>query len=43
MKKWKIDSLEVLNLFQKFGFKTLTERIVKVGKEIDGEKQATLF
>lgn len=43
MEKWKIDSLEVINLFQEFGFKTLTERIKKVGKEIDGEKQATLF
>ena len=43
MKKWKIDSSEVLNLFEKFGFKTLSERIKKVGKEIDGQKQATLF
>jgi DNA polymerase-1 len=43
MGKWKIDSPEVINLFQKFGFKTLTERIKKVGKEIDGEKQASLF
>jgi len=43
MGKWKIDSPEVFNLFQKFGFKTLTERIKKVGKEIDGEKQASLF
>jgi DNA polymerase-1 len=43
MRKWKIDSPEVINLFHKFGFKTLTERIKKVGKEIDGEKQATLF
>jgi DNA polymerase-1 len=43
MGKWKIDSPEVINLFQKFGFKTLMERIKKVGKEIDGEKQASLF
>jgi DNA polymerase I len=43
MEKWKIDSPKVLNLFQKFGFKTLTERIKKVGKEIDEEKQTSLF
>lgn len=43
MGKWKIDNIEVLNLFQEFGFKTLTERIKKVGKEIDSQKQATLF
>ena len=43
MEKWKIDSPEVLNLFQEFGFKTLTERIKKVGKEIDSQKQTTLF
>ena len=43
MKKWKIDGPEVLNLFAEFGFKTLTERIKKVGKEIDGLKQTTLF
>ena len=43
MGRWKIDSQEVINLFQEFGFKTLTERIKKVGKEIDGQKQASLF
>jgi DNA polymerase-1 len=43
MGKWKIDSPEVINLFQNFGFKTLTERIKKVGKEIDGKNQASLF
>jgi DNA polymerase-1 len=43
MEKWKIDSPEVINLFQEFGFKTLTERIKKVGKEIDSQKQASLF
>lgn len=43
MEKWDIDSPEVLELFEKFGFKTLTERIKKIGKEIDGEKQMTLL
>ena len=43
MERWKIDSPEVLNLFAEFGFKTLTERIKKVGKEIDSQKQTTLF
>jgi DNA polymerase-1 len=43
MGKWKIDSPDVLNLFQKFGFRTLTERIKKVGKQIDEEKQMSLL
>jgi DNA polymerase-1 len=43
MEKWKIDNPKVLELFEKFGFKTLTERIKKVGKEIDEEKQGALF
>ena len=43
MKKWKVDSPKVLNLFKKFGFKTLTERIKKVGRGIDAEKQGALF
>ena len=43
MERWKIDSPEVLNLFAEFGFKTLTERIKKVGEEINSQKQATLF
>ena len=41
--KWDIDSPKVLDLFSEFGFKTLTERIKKVGKEIDLEKQGALF
>jgi DNA polymerase-1 len=40
---WDVDSLKVLNLFQDFGFKTLTERVKKVGKLLDTEKQASLF
>lgn len=43
MSKWKIDSIKVLDLFSEFGFKTLTERVKKVGKEIDEEKQMTLL
>jgi DNA polymerase-1 len=43
MEKWKIDSPDVLKLFAEFGFKTLTERIKKVGEGIESEKQATLF
>jgi DNA polymerase I len=43
MRKWKLDSPEVLKLFLEFGFKTLTERIKKAGKEVDAQKQASLF
>ena len=43
MGKWRVDSPEVMKLFQEFGFKTLTDRIKKVGKEIDKEKQGALF
>ena len=43
MSTWDLDSQEVLNLFAEFGFKTLTDRIKKVGKEIDQEKQGSLF
>lgn len=41
--KWDIDSQAVLDLFYEFGFKTLTERVKKVGKELDLEKQTSLF
>jgi DNA polymerase-1 len=43
MEKWKVDSPEVLKLFEEFGFKTLTDRIKKVGKELEKEKQGNLF
>jgi len=43
MERWKIDNPKVLNLFGEFGFKTLTDRIKKVGKEMEEEKQASLF
>lgn len=41
--KWDIDSQRVLDLFAEYGFKTLTERVKKVGKELDQEKQMTLL
>ena len=41
--KWDIDSQKVLNLFKQFGFKTLTERVKKVGKELDEAKQISLL
>ncbi len=40
--KWDIDNKKTLELFEKFGFKTLTERVKKVGKKIDEEKQMSL-
>jgi len=43
MNEWKIDSPEVLNLFENFGFRTLAERIKKIGKNMEQEKQTTLF
>lgn len=43
MEDWKVDSQDVLKLFNEFGFNTLTERIKKVGKEINDSKQSSLF
>lgn len=43
MERWKIDSRNVLKLFEDFGFKTLSDRIKKVGEDIDKEKQGALF
>jgi DNA polymerase I len=43
MKKWKIDSNNVLNLFEEYGFKTLTKRVKEVGELITAEKQERLF
>lgn len=43
MSKWQIAGPEVLKLFESYGFKTLTERIKKVGHEIDQQKQTPLF
>lgn len=41
--KWDLDNPKVIALFEEFGFKTLTERVKKVGKEIDEEKQLKLI
>mgnify|MGYP001590951255 CR=1 FL=1 len=43
MDDWDVDGKKVLDLFGEFGFKTLTERVKKIGKEIDEEKQMTLI
>lgn len=43
MESWRVDSPEVLRLFEDFGFKTLTNRVKEVGKKIDEEKQGALF
>lgn len=41
--KWDLDNPKVIDLFEEFGFKTLKERIKKVGREIDQSKQMTLI
>lgn len=43
MENWKVDSQDVLNLFDEFGFNTLTKRIQDVGKKIEEDKQMTLL
>jgi DNA polymerase-1 len=43
MENWKLDSLEVLKLFEEFGFKTLSKRILDVGRKIEEDKQGALF
>lgn len=40
---WDIDNREVLELFAEYGFKTLTERVKKVGRQQDQDKQMTLI
>lgn len=40
---WDVDSKVVLDLFAEYGFKTLTERVKKVGKELDQQKQIRLI
>lgn len=41
--KWKIDSQKVLDLFREFGFKTLVERVKKVGRKLDQSRQMNLL
>ncbi len=42
MDKWQVDSKETIKLFEEFGFKTLTKRVEKVGKQIKKESQMSL-
>lgn len=41
--KWDVDHSDALKLFEQLGFRTLTARIQKVGKEVDKEKQMKLI
>lgn len=41
--KWQVDSQKVLDLFNEFGFKTLTRRVQGAGAQIASEKQGNLF
>lgn len=41
--KWDVDSEKVMKLFAEFGFKTLTERVKRVGKQLDQENQMKLI
>jgi len=43
MGNWKIDSNNVLGLFEEYGFRTLTRRVREVGKTIASENQGALF
>lgn len=43
MGNWNIAGQNVLNLFEKFGFRTLNKRIQDVGRKIEEEKQGSLF
>jgi len=40
---WGVDRKEVLDLFARFGFKTLTKRVKKIGEEIKKERQMRLI
>lgn len=41
--KWDLASEDVLKLFSKFGFRTLSARIKKLGENIETEKQGSFF
>src|SRR3972149_6940828 len=41
--KWQVDNQQVLDLFSRFGFKTLTNRVKEVGKTIIDENQMKLI
>lgn len=40
---WDIDSPEALKLFESYGFKSLPERVRKLGSKLDQDKQQSLF
>ncbi len=40
---WDVDNHQVLKLFEKLGFKTLSQRVKKIGKALDEEKQLLLI
>ncbi len=41
--KWHIDSLEGMKIFEEYGFKSLPERVKKLGQKLSQEKQGSLF
>jgi len=43
MEGWDLGSAQVLKLFEEFGFKTLTKRIMAFNKKREEEKQTSLF
>jgi DNA polymerase-1 len=40
---WQLDSEKVIQLFEQFGFRTLTRRVKEVGKKLIDEKQMSLL
>lgn len=40
---WDVDGESALAFYEKMGFKTLVDRVKKLGKKLDEDKQATLF
>jgi DNA polymerase-1 len=43
MADWNIDSPKVMSLFETYGFKSLPERVKKLGHKLDVDKQQSLF
>lgn len=41
--KWDIDGESALSFYEKMGFKTLVERVKKLGKKLDEDRQSSLF
>ena len=40
---WDLDSPKAIAFFNEMGFNTLTKRVIKVGEDLEKEKQTTLF